>query len=380
MTGNVRRLMVNGPLIGVERSGPAVHLSELVRDLFIQRPDLRVTTRLNSVRRGALNRASAAAIDDRVLPRTTHLPQRWVRSAQTRWGFPSERLLAGDYDIYHQFHTDADPAVESDRLVVTLHDTVALTWPDEEGAMFVGAGGLLRRAAAVITVSAYSKASICDAFAVPEDRVHVIHNGVRSERFQVLSARPTRIVDGPYLLYCGGHTPRKNVWGLIQAFASVRAEPGLADLRLVLAGPVVHRERELRAAMPRAISSDAVIFAGFVSDREMVALYQHAAAFVFPSLYEGFGMPVLEAMAAGTPVVTGRRSALPEVGGSVPVYVDVDEPLSIARGVVEVLVADSSSAAARRQAGIDRALSFSWGASARATLDLYDVVGAAWSA
>lgn len=372
--------MVNGPLVGPHPTGPAVHLTELLREILIARPDLHVTTRLNSVRRAGLNLASAAAIDPRVVARTTHLPERWVRSAQSRWGFPSERLLAGRYDIYHQFHTDAAPAVDADRLVVTLHDTVALTWPAEEGAMYAGAGPLLRRAAAVITVSEYSKAAICDAFDVRADQVHVIANGVRAERFRAPEAVPARIVEAPYLLYCGGHTPRKNVGRLVQAFAAVRREPGLGALRLVLAGPVIQRQHDLRASAPADLPDEALVFPGFVGDHEMVALYQHAEAFVFPSLYEGFGMPVLEAMAAGTPVVTSRASALPEVAGGAAVYVDAGEADSVAAGILTVLSEDSAAATVRRQSGMDRATQFTWQAAARRTLDLYDTLGAVWKA
>lgn len=371
MTTPARRLVINGPLVGPERSGPAVHLSELVREMLVVRPELQVASRLNSVRRAALNRSSAAAIDTRVVARTTPLPDRWVRAAQHAWGHPSERLLGGRYDIYHQFHTDADPAVDSDRLVVTLHDTVALHWPGEEGAMYSGAGRLLRRAAAVITVSEFSKRAICDAFDVPPERVHVIHNGVRHERFETPQARPRRLT-APYLLYCGGHTPRKNVPRLIAAFAQVRQDPSFADLRLVMAGPVVRAERELRAAMPPALARNAVEFAGFVSDAEMVALYQHADAFVFPSIYEGFGMPVLEAMASGTPVITSGSSALPEVGGRVATYVEAGSTGSIAAAIEQVLGADAESRTARRRAGIEWARAFTWRSAAEQTLRLYD--------
>lgn len=375
MIDSVRRVMVNGPLVGPRPTGPAVHLAELLREMSAVRPELEIVSRLNSVRRADSNVASARAIGPGVRPRTTRLPERWVRTAQERLRLPSERVLGGRYDVYHQFHTDTDPAVPSDRLVVTLHDTVALRWPQEEGQMYVGAGRLLRRAAAVITVSEYSKTAICEAFDVPRERVHVIYNGVRHERFETPQARP-RGLAAPYLLYCGGHTPRKNVARLIEAFAQVRQDPSFADLRLVMAGPVVRAERELRAAMPPALAPNAVEFAGFVSDAEMVALYQHADAFVFPSIYEGFGMPVLEAMASGTPVITSGSSALPEVGGTVATYVEAERAESIAAGIAQVLGADAESRGARRRAGIEWARAFTWRAAARNTLGIYDWVRA----
>lgn len=372
MMGSVRRVMVNGPLVGPRPTGPAVHLAELLREMSAVRPELEIVSRLNSVRRADSNIASAGAIGPGVRPRTTRLPERWVRKAQERLRFPSERVLGGRYDVYHQFHTDTDPAVPSDRLVVTLHDTVALRWPQEEGQMYGGAGHLLRRAAAVITVSEYSKTAICEAFHVPRERVHVIYNGVRARRFQEPARRPTGVVDGPYVLYFGGHTPRKNIPRLIEAFALARRESGRRELRLVLAGPVIHAEPELRAGAPVGLPPDALVFPGYVPDADAVALYQHAELFAYPSLYEGFGLPVLEAMAAGAPAVIGNDSALPEVGGAAAVYVDAADPRSIARGILEVLSESRESRAHRQAAARDWAERFTWRRAAQDTLDVYD--------
>ncbi|BBH17093.1 hypothetical protein Back2_13800 [Nocardioides baekrokdamisoli] len=366
----VRRLLVSGPPLAGERSGPGVHLTELLRALVAERPELAVALRHNSARHPEIGPASAAAVHPSVRARTTRIPERAVRGLQASVGFPSERVLGGAYDVFHQFHTDADPAVPSRKLVVNLHDVVARRWPAEEGAMYVGAGSLLRRAAAVTTGSAASRDAICEAFGVPEERVHVTLYGVRAERFAEVSDAP--VPDGPYLLHIGGHTPRKNLPRLIEAFAAVRTTPGFADLRLVLAGPSIRAEADLRRTAPTGLPSDALIFTGYVSDAEAVALYQRAAAFVFPSLAEGFGLPVLEAMAAGCPVVASSATSLPEVGGSIARYIDPESVASIADGIVDVLGMDTAAHAATVAAGRSHAATFTWERCARQTLAVYD--------
>ena len=369
------RLMVSGPPLHDQKTGSAVHLTELLRAMLEVRPDLDVALRHNSARFPELGAASAAAVDPRVRARTTPLPDRVVRRLQHSLGLPTERMLGGRFDVFHQFHTDADPAVPSDRLVVTLHDVVALRWPSEEGAMYAEAGRLLRRAAAVTTGSQASKDAICEAFGVEPERVHVTPYGVRAERFSG-PHQPTA-AEAPYLLYVGGHTPRKNLPRLIDSFAQVRRTPGFGDLRLVLAGPAVRAEADLRRGAPRDLPATALEFTGYVSDDDAVALYRGAAAFVFPSLAEGFGLPVLEAMAAGCPVVTSSATSLPEVGGTAAHYIDPTSSEAIAAGIEQVLTWDAATRTEVIAAGRAWADTFTWERCARLTLGLYDQIAAA---
>lgn len=376
-TPRVRKLVINGPLIGDQRTGAGVHLVELVRAMLHERDALSVVVRHSSTRGSAANRASAARIDPRVRPITTPVPTTVLRPAQARLRFPPERLLVGPYDVYHQFHTDGDPAVPGEKLVVTLHDTVALTWPDEEGRMYRGAGPLLRRAAAVITVSEFSKSAICRAFKVPPERVHVVHNGVDHDRFRPSdSGRAVSHLDHPYFLYVGGHTPRKNVARTIAAFARVREILGRGDLRLVLAGPVSAAEAQLRAGAPSGLPLDSLSFLGHVSDPDVVELYRSAEALLCPSLYEGFGMPALEAMACGTPVVASNTSALGEIAGRAAAQVDPADVDAIATGIADLLRESEAERARRRQLGIEHAAGFTWQRAASAVLAIYDQVAA----
>jgi glycosyltransferase involved in cell wall biosynthesis len=371
------RVLVSGPAVDATPTGAAVHLREMLRAALQQAPDLSVVLRGAGRHAASAVAASAARIDPRVQVSTTPVPARVLRPMQARLRQPSERLLAGRYDVFHQFHADADPAVPGDKLVVTLQDTVALTWPDDEGRMYPGVGRLLARAAAVVTVSEFSKSQIASAFPVDPDKIHVIANGVDHARF-----RPDRVPnpatrpDEPFLLYTGGRTPRKNVARIIEALAHVRRADPLSRLRLVLAGPVAAAEAGLRAGAPSDLDPKALDFTGFVDDETLADLYVAAEALIFPSLYEGFGLPILEAMATGTAVITSDGNACAEVAGDAAILVDPTSTAAIAAAISDVSSAPEAVRTSRRRRGISRAATFRWERSARELVELYGRIAA----
>ncbi|MFO7171230.1 MAG: glycosyltransferase family 1 protein, partial [Chloroflexota bacterium] len=227
------------------------------------------------------------------------------------------------------------------RAVVTIHDLGYLRFPEAHtrlGRIYLRLSTVwsARVARRVIAVSEATRSDLVRLARVPPEKVTVIHHGL-TERFwrrgepdeqQRARARAIAGGDEPYFLYVGTLQPRKNLVRLIEAFARVIGEgDGAANcrLRLVIAGkrgwlaePIERRAAELGLG-------DRVRFAGYVPDEDLPALMAGALAFVFPSLYEGFGLPVLEAMAAGTPVLTSTTSSLPEVAGGAALLVD---PLS----------------------------------------------------
>jgi glycosyltransferase involved in cell wall biosynthesis len=169
---------------------------------------------------------------------------------------------------------------------------------------------------------------------------------------------------GRFVLFAGNVKPHKNLERLIRAFARVRAQEGNEDLRLVLIGDEVSRYGSLRRTVEEAGVRQDVRFFGFVPHGTLAALYRMAAVFAFPSLYEGFGLPPLEAMACGTPVVTSRISSLPEVVGEGALLVDPYSEEAIAHGISRVLDDDEL----RRglvERGLERAAAFSWERSVR---------------
>jgi glycosyltransferase involved in cell wall biosynthesis len=372
------RVVFDAPLVGDRRNGPATHVASLLPALIRSRPDLEFVARHYSRHGPSANRRSAATIDPAIQPVTTHLPTKLVRLLQDTVRMPNERWLVGDFNLYHQFHADCDPVVDSRRLIVTLHDTVALTWPAEEGQMYRHSRRLLRRAAAVITVSQYSRSEIVRQFEVDPDRVHVCHNGVDAKRFRPdipecdrLAARHQFSLTRPYFIYAGGHTPRKNLQRLLQGYLHCEAASGVD---LVLAGPAGESSSALADYSAVDPGRGRIRLIGHVDDALMPALYAEATALAYPSLYEGFGLPVLEAMAAGTVVVTSRMSALPEVAGDAALYVDALDPRSIGAGLDAAAGLSAAQRLAFRDRGLMRVQEFGWETAALEVAAVYDEV------
>jgi glycosyltransferase involved in cell wall biosynthesis len=278
----------------------------------------------------------------------------------------------------------ASPILSSIPTVVTIHDVIPLLLP-EYGARLAGrlytalAALASKRARAIIAVSECSKRDIERTLGLPSERVHVIGNAV-DESYQpirdprLLSAVRERYGLGErFILYFGGFDVRKNVRRLIEAYARIR--PHLDEpYQLVLAGrlhlighPLYPDPRPLVREL--GLTGD-VVFTGQIREQDKPPLYSAATIFAFPSLYEGFGMPVLEAMACGAAVITSNCSALPEVAGDAAVLVDPHSTEAIATALLELL-RDPARRAALGEAARARAARFSWGAVAQQTMQVY---------
>jgi glycosyltransferase involved in cell wall biosynthesis len=258
--------------------------------------------------------------------------------------------------------------------VLTLSDIIPLTHPEYFSELIVRhqrlvTPGAARRATRVLTGSQATRVEILDALKLSEEQVAVVPYGVE-ERFQMRepdAALSMRLgIDRPYVLCVGTLEPRKNLLGVIEAMG--RLHEAFPDHALVVTGGRGWHTRELDAAVER--SRARVIPAGYVSDHDLVSLYSGAACFVYPSFLEGFGFPVLEAMACGAPVVTSDRSSLPEVAGDAAVLVDPHDPDAIARGI-EAILGDRERAVELRGLGLERAREFSWDRTAEGTVRVY---------
>src|SRR6185312_5340968 len=178
----------------------------------------------------------------------------------------------------------------------------------------------------------------------------------------------------PFVLYAGNIKPHKNLERLIEAFNLLRLHsPDLRDVQLLIIGDEISKYATLRRAVHRHKLHKHVRFFGFVPDQTLAALYRLANVFVFPSLYEGFGLPPLEAMASGTPVITSNVSSLPEVVGDAALLIDPYEPRAIADAVRRVL-ADPELREDLRQRGLRRVKEFSWERSVRRVREIYGEV------
>lgn len=268
------------------------------------------------------------------------------------------------------------------RRVVTLHDAFAYVHPQAHNRLDNWRyrwqlPRALRRVDAVITVSACSRRDILANLPLAPRRVAIIPEGVEPRFRPVPDTQARRAtlarygITPPYLLYLGGINARKNIARLFEAYARLRkCHP---HLQLVIGGKPQWRVREIMATFERLALRDAVRFTGYVDDHDLPALYSAAEVFVFPSLYEGFGLPPLEAMSCGTPVVTSSVSALPEVVGDAALTVDPYDVPALAAAIERALTGEGLRAALRR-CGLARAAEFTWHRAARETLTLYDQV------
>lgn len=262
--------------------------------------------------------------------------------------------------------------------VVTLHDVLFESHPELfEGAFSVRSVRLIRRSAkrarVVLTVSEFSRREICARYGLDEEKVVVTPNAVDHSKFSPLEGDPEELrarygLDAPYVLTVGRLEPRKNLVRLIRAFGRARA--GLdGRLTLALAGATDFRFEAVIGAA-RSLDDGAVRFLGPVPDDDLPGLYRASEALAYPSLVEGFGMPVLEAMACGTPVLTSMRGALPEVSGDAALAVDPEDEEAIALGLERILT-DTELRERLAKAGPLRAKRFDWRDTARRTLEAY---------
>lgn len=290
-----------------------------------------------------------------------------------------------DLDVIHD-PTGVSPlalAKHQVATVTTIHDVFAWSIPGYSSLLddLIYKHWLTRRDAstdAIITVSNQSRADILKYLRAQPDKIHTIPYGV-SSKFRPLTAevfepilRDRFGIRRPYILYVGALTERKNIIRLLQAFANVREK--CPDHVLVLAGPRSWKQSPIESTIVELNLSDHVQLTGSLTDNELPALYNVASLFAFPSLYEGFGLPVLEAMACGTPVLTSNISSLPEVVGDAGIMVDPYNVEEISQAMIEI-ISDVNLSQELRQRGLGRASHFSWEETARKTVAVYEGVG-----
>ena len=278
--------------------------------------------------------------------------------------------------MHHSLSLYGTPLVARAPVVVTMHDVVPLQWPDRylrTGLVHRTLYRAVRRAAAIICPSGAVSRDVLTHLQLDPERLHVIPEGAEGH-FRPTEASEIRArlgLSGPYLLYVGGlehDDPRKDVAGLLEAFARWRGEEARPET-LVLAGMLGPFGRQLER---RAASLGAPLVApGFVADRDLPALYSGASCFVTASRYEGFGLPLLESIACGTPVVAYETSAIPETAGPGALLAAPGDGRELMRAVGRVC--DDPALAERRSAdGRAHAAGFSWRRSAELTWQVYE--------
>jgi glycosyltransferase involved in cell wall biosynthesis len=296
----------------------------------------------------------------------------WREGAYYPFGL-ARRARAFGADLVHCPDAYA-PRVPGRPLVLTIHDVLPLRYPQLFPRVVVAYSRLswtaaARRAERVITGSEHTRRELMELLGVPAERVAVTPYGV-SERFRPAEPDPDWLagrfgIDRGFVLCVGTLEPRKNLATALRAFERVARE---TDVLLVVAGGAGWRNEVFERELPRA--AERVRLTGYVSDEDLVRLYSSASCFLFPSLYEGYGLPLLEAMACGAPVVAGDATSLPEVVGDAGLTVPARDETAVAVAVLRLLN-DPELAAGLRERGLRRAAEHSWEACAEATVAVY---------
>jgi len=317
--------------------------------------------------------------------RATRLPTRLFGPLSARTGLPRLEWLAGSADVVFAPNY-LPPPTSAERLIVVVHDLgfdeMPQTAPHQDGRWRRLFRRALGRAGAVIVPSDAARSDLIRIYGTEPERIHTIPHGTDAEAFspagppEVEDVRRRYAIPGPYVVFLGGLEPRKNLEALVRAF-------GLLDdgrCSLVLTGGAVPWAKGYPERIERAIAElpagvrRRVVRTGYVPDPDRRALLSGAEVLAYPSLYEGFGFPILEGFAANVPVLTSDRSAMPETAGNAALLVDPDDPSSIAEGLAQLL-GDDDLRSVLRAAGIARVASFTWERCARATAEVVRSVG-----
>lgn len=290
------------------------------------------------------------------------------------------QALKDGIDLFHAPHYTLPSGLQG-HSVVTIHDLIHLKFPQyfslaqRAYARFM-VGQAVHHAGAVITSSRNTKQDLVELFGVAEERVKVVHLGI-SETFRPIEASSIELfrkkydLAAPYLLFVGNVKAHKNVGTLLRAFSLLR--PRYPELRLVFVGGKCLQDKDL-AGLARDLGvTEFIRDLGRISEVDVLSAYNAAEMLVFPSLYEGFGFPVVEAMACGIPTVVSHGGSLREVAGDASILCDPQDPDAFADGV-QMLLSDSARRAELVKLGLQRAKRFTWQETGRQVLQVYKEV------
>ncbi len=302
----------------------------------------------------------------------------WLES-RARLDMELNKLLPS-YDIYHSTEPYSVAPLAKRwpcKVVATCHDLIPLLFPQmypqpTAKVYYKWLKGALRKVDAVIAISQAVKESLVEQFGLPPEQIAVVPHGVEPRFFEEPPAdttnSPTKV---PYFFYGGGVDPRKRVELILDALASIQHD---IPEHFVLCGQTHGRTKQIQQYIHSLGLGSRVKMLPYVTDAELVGLYRGATGFVFPSLYEGFGLPILEAQAARCPVITTRRSAMPEVAGSAALYLEPADEFTERAALANHMRALSQDAALRARLaneGQENARRFTWQHTAALTLRTY---------
>jgi glycosyltransferase involved in cell wall biosynthesis len=371
------RFSVDAHAIGRHLTGNEVYVRNLLAQFALLEPESEFVAYLSA---SDVNGWVPGAFERRIV----------AQNPFQRLGYDLSRCVARDKpDLLHVQYTA--PLACPVPVVATIHDVSYIEHPElfrlaRRTQLLWSVRRTVRMAAKIITVSEFSRSAIARVYGLDPSGIAVVPNAA-APIFRPLNAGLARCrvmerfgFGAPYVLTVGDLQPRKNHVGLIRAFAdAIRSVPGLPH-HLVITGKETWFAPRIRAAAKDSGVADRIHFTGFVSDEELLHLYNACQLFVLPSFYEGFGLPVLEAMACGCPVACSDVSAIPEVADSAALLFDPHSKPEMVRAILDLIRSPELSKRISKL-GQNRALRFSWRKAARKTLDIYqEVAGLAGAA
>ena len=269
--------------------------------------------------------------------------------------------------------------------IITVHDLIRYLDLDRDGTLIYHPNRRdrhylnldykgIRKATRIIAVSQSTKNDLIRYLGIPDERISVVYEGIDHSLFRPMSYR---IYNYPYILFVGSEQPRKNFTTLLKAFSQLKSDPKFKELKLVKVGNAGGQEADFRGQTMAVVESlnlsSEVIFTDFVLEADLPAYYSGAEVFVLPSLYEGFGFPVLEAMACACPVITSNTSSLPEVTGKAGIMVDPHDTDSLAQ-TIKIVLTNSELSDNMIRKGLEQSKKFTWEKTAEQTLEVYNKV------
>jgi len=321
-------------------------------------------------------------VEDNTLPNLS-FAQAKLLSMRGRWWSVGLPLYArkASFDLFHGTNYEL-PLWNNRRSVLTIHDLSTLLFPELHRRPLSRRARLrlpltAKMATAIVTPTEAVKREVCEQLKCKPEKVTAIHEAPRSF-FRPASAaesaqtRKRLGVEDDFLLFVGTLEPRKNLLTLLKAFAQILRETQMRP-QLVIAGGEGWLMSETESFVESAGIKDRLLFTGYLQDEELRALYSSCRAFIYPSLYEGFGLPPLEAMACGAPVIASRIAASQEVLRDAAVLIDPLDSESLTRAIVDCLKSDKRSKESRTR-GLEHAEKFSWDRAARTTYEVYERV------
>lgn len=362
-------LLIDGDTMNTESAGIGQYTYSLIRELAsLRAADEQISV---TIRPDLLDKADGLNLPGiKLLPNYEHRIRKYLPYAP-RW-------ISG-FDLYHQ--PSFVPHVFPGRTIVTVHDMSYRVFPQYHPRyrvlLFTAFENRIRSADKIITVSEYSRQEIADWLKIPAESIVVTYLGVGSQyRMLTVSDEKRCYIKSKYhlpeqfILYVGTIEPRKNLKRLVEAYQLFRLEQPRSELKLVLAGGKGWLYDDIFTRIKELHLEQEIVVTGYVASADLPYFYNLAMALVYPSLYEGFGLPLLEAMSCGTPVISSKTSSIPEVVGEAGLLVDPYKANELAEALYRV----ASSVSLRENMsilGLERARQFSWKKCAQQTIQVY---------